>query len=104
MKVLNERQRQNYNQNLAAVIDFLNHKLGKTQIHLLESPCYIYQGNKSKLEIVVFANPQIGKIDVRIITLHSYDREPAYEHSYDLDGLSVPMFIRAIEDLMSRMD
>ena len=104
MKVINERQRQNINSNLALVIDFLNHKFRKTQVHLTESPCYFYRGSRSKLEIIVFSNPQIGKIDVRMIGLKNYDREPSYECSYDLNGLSVAAFKRAIEDLISRMD
>ncbi|WP_192816071.1 hypothetical protein [Pleurocapsa sp. PCC 7319] len=104
MTALNERQRKAINRNFSLVIDYLNSKFRKTQVHLQESPCYFYMGNKSKLEITVFSNPQIAKIDVRIIALKNYDREPAYECSYDLDGLSIVMFQRAIEDLISRMD
>ena len=90
--------------NVSAVLDFLDRKFSRTQVHLLEAPCYLYMGNKSKLEVTVFSNPRIAKIDVRIITLHSYDREPVYEDSYDLNGLSIATFKRSIEDLMSRMD
>ena len=104
MNLFNQQQRQNIDRNVASVIDFLNYKFRKTQVHLTESPCYFYRGNKSKLEVIVFSNPQIGKIDVRMIGLKNYDREPAYECSYDLDGLSVAAFKRAIEDLISRMD
>ncbi|MEL6494184.1 MAG: hypothetical protein AAFQ41_03550 [Cyanobacteria bacterium J06623_7] len=89
--------------NVSAVTNFLDRKFRRTQVHLSEAPCYFYLGNRSKLEVTVFSNPQIAKVDVRIITLKSYDREPAYEHSYDLNGLSVAMFIRSIEDLMSQM-
>ena len=104
MNSFNQQQRQNIDRNVASVIDFLDHKFRKTQVHLTESPCYFYRGNKSKLEIIVFSNPQIGKIDVRMIGLKNYDREPAYECSYDLNGLSIAAFRRAIEDLISRMD
>ena len=90
--------------NAAAVVDFLERKFKRTQVHLLEAPCYYYMGNKSKLEVTVFSNPQIAKIDVRMITRKSYDREPSYEESYDLNGLSIATFKRSIEDLMSRMD
>ena len=104
MNTFNQQQRPNINRNLDSVIDFLDRKFHKTRVHLIESPCYFYLGNKSKLEVVVFSNPQIGKIDVRMIGLKNYDREPAYECSYDLNGLSVAAFKRAIEDLISRMD
>ena len=104
MTALDERRRQAINRNFALVIDFLNRKFRKTQVHLQEAPCYFYQGNKSKLEITVFSNPQIAKIDVRMIGLKNYDREPSYECSYDLDGLSIAIFQRAIDDLISRMD
>ncbi len=104
MTALDNRKRQAINRNFSLVVDFLNRKFRKTPIHLLESPCYFYKGNKSKLEITVFSNPQIAKIDVRMIGLKNYDREPSYECSYDLDGLSIVMFQRAIDDLMSRMD
>ncbi|MEL6928280.1 MAG: hypothetical protein AAFO95_06580 [Cyanobacteria bacterium J06600_6] len=104
---LNSYQGNSYNamsESVSTVVNFLDRKFSRTQVHLLEAPCYYYMGNKSKLEITVFSNPQIAKIDVRMITLKSYDREPSYECSYDLKGISVPMFIRSIEDLMSRMD
>ena len=104
MKALDERKRQTINSNFSSVVDFLERKFRKTPIHLRETPCYFYKGNKSKREITVFSDPQIGKIDVRMIGLKNYDREPSYECSYDLDGLSIAMFQRAIDDLMSRMD
>ena len=104
MTALDERRRQAINRNFSLVIDFLNRKFRKTQVHLQEAPCYFYKGNKSKLEITVFSNPQIAKIDVRMIGLKNYDREPSYECSYDLDGLSIAIFQRAIDDLISRMD
>ena len=90
--------------NLSSIINFLERKFRKTQVHLLETPCYFYKGSRSKLEIVVFSNPQIAKIDVRMIALNNHDREPSYECSYDLNGLSIAVFERAIEDLVSRMD
>jgi len=104
MTALDGRRRQAINQNCSSVVDFLDRKFRKTQIHLRETPCYFYQGNKSKLEVTVFSNPQIAKVDVRMIGLKNYDREPSYECSYDLDTLSVSMFQRAIDDLISRMD
>lgn len=95
----------NYNGsgNLSSVIDFLERKFRKTPVYLLETPCYFYKGNRSKLEVTVFSNPQIAKIDVRMIALKNYDREPSYECSYDLNGLSIAVFERAIEDLISQM-
>ena len=90
--------------NFSLVVGFLERKFRKTPVHLSETPCYFYRGNKSKLEITVFSNPQIAKIDVRMISFKNYDREPSYECSYDLDGLSIAMFQRAIDELMSRRD
>ncbi len=104
MTALDERKRQAINRNFSSVVDFLDHKFRKTQVHLRETPCYFYKGNKSKLEVTVFSNPRIAKIDVRMIGLQNYDREPSYECSYDLDGLSIAMFQTAIDDLLSRMD
>ena len=104
MNALDQRKRQNINRNFSLVVDFLNRKFSTTPIHLQEAPCYFYKGNKSKLEITVSPNPQIAKVDVRMIGLKNYDREPSYECSYDLDELSLPMFQRAIDDLISRMD
>ena len=69
MKALDERKRQAINHNSASVINFLDHKFQKTRVYLPEAPCYFYKGKKSKLEITVFSNPQIAKVDVRIITL-----------------------------------
>ena len=104
MKALDERTRQTINRNSSSIVDFLNRNFRRTPIHLQEAPCYFYKGNKSKLEITVFSNPQIAKVDVRMITLKNYDREPSYECSYDLDGLSIAMFEREINDLIFRMD
>ena len=104
MNALDQRKRQNIHHNFSLVVDFLDRKFRTTPIHLQESPCYFYKGNKSKLEITVSSNPQIAKVDVRMIGLKNYDREPSYECSYDLAGLSLPVFQRDIEDLISRMD
>ena len=90
-------------QSLSAIIDFLDRKFRKTQVHLLETPCYFYKGKRSKLEVTVYANPQIAKIDIRMIALDNHDREPSYQCSYDLNGLSIAVFKRAIEDLISQM-
>lgn len=104
MKALDQRTRQTIDRNFSSIVDFLDRNFRKTPIHLQEAPCYFYKGNKSKLEITVLPNPQIARVDVRMITLKNYDREPSYECSYDLDGLSIAMFQRAINDLISRMD
>lgn len=104
MTAFNEAKRQAIGRNFSLVVEYLDRKFGKSPIHLVELPTYYYKGNKSKLEVTVYPNPKIAKVDVRIIGLKNYDREPAYECSYDLDGLSIAVFQRAIEDLLSRMD
>ena len=103
MTAFNGQKQQTINQNLALVVNFLERKFRKNSIHLQEVPSYLYKGNKSKLEITIFSNPQIAKIDVRIIGLKNYDREPAFECSYDLARLSMGSFQRQIEDLISKM-
>ena len=95
---------QTFNSNLNSVVNYLEHKFRRTSVHLTEVPCYFYLGNKSKLEVTVHSNPQIAKVDVRIIGLKNYDREPAFTASYDLAGLSGSQFQREIDDLISRMD
>ncbi|MEL6788621.1 MAG: hypothetical protein AAFO76_14745 [Cyanobacteria bacterium J06607_15] len=104
MTILDEQRRQAISRNFALVVDFLDRKFKRTPIHLQETPCYFYKRNKSKLEIVVFPDPRIAKVNVRIMGLKNYDREPSYECDYELSGLSIGAFRRAIEDLMSRMD
>ena len=104
MTVLDERKRQVIRQNFSLVVDFLDREFRKTPIHLQETPCYFYKGNKSKLEITVLPDPRIAKVNVRITGIRSFDREPYYECSYDLDGLSIAVFQRAIDDLISKMD
>ncbi|WP_144053320.1 hypothetical protein [Xenococcus sp. PCC 7305] len=104
MTGLNKQTMQTIDHNFSLVVDFLNRKLRKTSVHLVEVPCYFYQSNKSKLEITVFSNPRIATIDVRMIGLKNHDREPYFECSYDLNGLSIHSFQRDIEDLISNMD
>ena len=104
MTAFNEQKRQAIRRNFSSVVEYLDRKFGKSPIHLIEVPSYSYKGNKSKLEITVYPSPTIAKVGVRIMGLKNYDREPAYECSYDLDSLSMTVFQRAIEDLISRMD
>ena len=104
MTVLDERKRQAIDRNFSDVVDFLDRKFRKTPIHLQETPCYFYKGHKSKLEITVLPDPRIAKVNVRITGIRSFDREPYYQCSYDLDGLSIAVFERAINDLISEMD
>lgn len=101
--IFDTRKRQDINRNFSLVVDFLDRRFRRTPIHLQETPCYLYKGNKSKLEITVFPNPKIAKVDVRIMGLKNYDREPDYECSYDLDGLSMSTFQRQIDDLISKI-
>ena len=88
--------------NFSSVVNFLNHKLRKTSVQLVETPCYFYVGKEAKLEITVFSNPGIAKVDVRMIKLNNFDRDPYFERSYDLNGMSMGSFQRDIEDLVSR--
>ncbi|MEM8676139.1 MAG: hypothetical protein AAGF83_20060 [Cyanobacteria bacterium P01_G01_bin.67] len=105
MTIFNNRQYQAFNSNLdPSIVNYLERKFRRTSVHLPEVPSYFYLGNKSKLEVTIHSNPQIAKIDVRIIGLKNYDREPAFECSYDLAGLSASRFQREIDDLISRMD
>jgi hypothetical protein len=104
MTALDERKRQTISRNFSLVVDFLDRKFRKTPIHLQETPCYFYKGNKSKLEITVLPDPRIAKVNVRIIGFKSFDREPYYQCSYDLDRLSIAVFQRDIDDLIFRMD
>ena len=104
MTVFDQQRRQAINRNFLSVVDFLDRKFRKTPVHLQETPCYFHKGNKSKLEITVLPDPRIAKVNVRITGIRSFDREPYYECSYDLDGLSIAVFQRAIDDLVSKMD
>ena len=104
MTVFQNHQYQAFSSNLNSVVNYLEHKFRRTSVHLSEVPCYFYLGSKSKLEVTVHSNPQIAKIDVRIMGMKNYDREPAFTSSYDLAGLSASQFQREIDDLISRMD
>jgi len=94
---------QTIDHNFSSVIDFLDRKLRRTSVHLVETPCYFYSGKGSKLEIVVFSNPRIAAVDVRMMKLKNYDREPYFERSYNLKELSVSTFQRDIDDLISQI-
>ena len=87
----------------SSIINFLDRKLHKTSVHLVEAPCYFYLGNEAKLEVTVFSNPRIATVDVRMMKLKNYDRDPYFERSYDLNGLSVTMFEKDIDDLISEI-
>ena len=104
MTALDKRNRQAIQHNFSEVIDFLDTKLRKTNVHLSEAPCYFYKGKELKLEVTVFSNPTIAKIKVRTLNLRNYDREPSFECSYDLDGLSINMFQERINDLINEID
>lgn len=104
MPALNKQEMQAIDRNFSLVVDFLDRTLSKPTINLSDVPCYFYQRNETKMEIVVFSDPRIAKIDVRMIKLKNYDREPFFEESYDIDGLSMTMFERAIVDLISKVD
>ena len=104
MTALDKRNRQAIQSNFSQVIDFLDTKLRKTSVHLSEAPCYFYTGKELKLEVTVFSNPTIATIKVRILNLRNYDREPSFECSYDLDGLSIAMFQERINDLIAEID
>lgn len=96
-------QQKQMERNFSLVVDFLDRKFRKTPLYLREVPSYFYKGRESKLEIIVYSNPRIAKIDVKVIDLTNYDREAAYECSYDLDGMSITTFQRDIDDLISKM-
>lgn len=100
MTALDKQKMQKIEDNFALLVDFLDRKLQKPKINLSEVPCYFYQGKDSKLEIMVFFNPGIAKVDLRMVKKE--DREPFWECSYDLNGLSMTMFERAIDDLISK--
>ena len=104
MTALDRQRMQAIERNFSSVVNFLERNLSKPSVNLSEVPCYFYMGNNSKLEVTVFSNPRIAKIDVRMIKLKNYDREPFYEYSYDLDGLSMPGFQKAIDNLMSQIN
>ncbi len=88
--------------NFSSVVSFLNRNLRKTSVQLAETPCYFHVGKEAKLEVTVFANPGIASIDVRMIKINNFDRDPYFERSYDLHKISVASFQRDIEDLIYR--
>ncbi len=90
--------------NFSSVVSFLDRKFSKTPLCLPEVPSYSYKGRELKLEIIVYSHPRIAKIVAKIINLKNYDREPAYEFSYDLNGLSMTTFQRDIDDLISKIN
>lgn len=98
MTSLDRQRRQNVDGIFASVVDFLDHKLKKTSIQLLETPCYFYRGTNSKLEVIVFSNPGIASIDIKLLGLGDAAKEPYFQHSYDLYGLSISVFKREIDD------
>ena len=104
MKALDKQKVQAIERNFSLVVDLLDRKLRKTSIHLSEVPCYFYKGNELKLEIAVFSDPRIAKINLRMMNLRNYDREPSFECSYDLDGLSITTFQKHIDDLISEIN
>lgn len=104
MTILDQQKQQAIDRNFSLVVAFLDRKFRRTHLYLPEVPSYMYKGSKSKLEITVFSNPKIAKIDVRMIGLKNYDREPSFECSYDLDVLSMTMFQRHIDDLISKIN
>ncbi len=100
---LDKHKMYSIDRNFSSVIDFLDRKLRKTSVHLVETPCYFYLGHEAKLEVTVFSNPRIASVDVRMMKLKNYDRDPYFERSYDLKGLSITMFQKDIDDLISQI-
>ncbi len=100
---LDQHKMYSIDRNFSSVIDFLDRKLRKTSVQLVEAPCYFYLGNEAKLEVTVFSNPRIASVDVRMMKLKNYDRDPYFERSYDLKGLSITMFQKDIDDLISQI-
>lgn len=103
MTVFNPQRRQAINLNSSLVVDYLNRKFSKKNLHLPEVPIYMYKGKESKLEITVVSTPRVARVDVRIISLKNYDREAAFECSYDLESLSMGEFQRHIDDLLRQI-
>lgn len=100
MTALDKQKARAIESNFNLVVDFLDRRLSKTNVQLSKTPCYFYNGSDSKLEIIVFSNPGIATIDIRLMRLKSDDKEPYFESSYDLDGLSMNTFKKAIDDLV----
>lgn len=104
MTVLDRYQQQPIDRNFSSVVNFLERRLRKTPIYLPEVPSYFYKGSEFKLEVTVYSNPRIAKTYVRMINLKNFDREAAFECSYDLDRLSMTEFQRQIDDLISKVN
>ena len=100
MTSLHKQRIQNVDSTFSLVVDFLNHKLQKTSIQLLDTPCYFYRGTNSKLEVIVFSNPGIATIDIRLLGLGDAAKEPYFLNSYELNSISIALFRREIEDLI----
>ena len=100
---LDKHKMYSIDRNFSSVIDFLDRKLRKTSVQLVEAPCYFYLGNEAKLEVTVFSNPRIATVDVRMMKLKNYDRDPYFERSYDLNGLSITTFQKDIDNLISEI-
>ena len=104
MNSLDRHGKQNVNNTVSVVVDFLNHRLQKTSVELRDTPCYCYRGKHSKLEVIVFANPGIASIDIRLLGRGDGAKEPYFTHSYDLKSLSFPSFKREIEDMIFKCE
>jgi len=100
MTSLDQQRRHNFDNTFSSVVNFLDHKLQKTSIQLLDTPCYFYRGTNSKLEVIVFSNPSIAAIDIRLLGLGDAAKEPYFKHSYDMKSISTALFKREIEDLV----
>ena len=53
---------------------------------------------------MVFSNPSIGTIDVRLMNSKDDSRDPYFQNSYDLKALSLGAFEREIEELINQAD
>jgi len=104
MNSLDRYGKQNANSIFSSVVDFLSHKLQKTSVELRDTPCYFYRGTHSKLDVVVFANPGIAAVDIRLSGLRDAARDPYFVHSYDLKSISLSAFKREIEDMIFKCD
>lgn len=90
--------------NFASVINYLNSRMRTTSVQLVDNPCYFLVGNKAKIEITVYSNPRVGTVDIRMMKLKNFDREPFFETRHDIATLSMPAFEREIENLISQLN
>ena len=104
MNSLDRYGKENANSTFSSIVAFLNHKLQKTSVELRDTPCFFYRGTHSKLDVVVFANPGIAAVDIRLSGLRDLARDPYFVHSYDMKSLSLPAFKREIEDMVFKCD